>query len=184
MSFVATGCGGGRSILPIRSDPLEVFFKMLDEMLQRDVVAVRPPPHPPPLYVVVVGVTLLAGTPIERPPRKPPWLQHVLATPSPTVLRFDAFMLVMVVLMSCFFVCFLYSLFWYMFAYHMFEEVLEKEQLHGYYSSTKGLMATFTNFNILLTTQMSCQDVVQLIISETTHSRFERTPANIFSEVG
>jgi hypothetical protein len=100
---------------------------MFDEMFQRDVVVVRPPPHPPPLYVVVVGVTLLAGMPIERPPRKPPWLQHVLDTPSPTVFNFNAFILVIVVLTPCLFVCFLYSLFWYMFAYHMFEEVLEKE---------------------------------------------------------
>jgi hypothetical protein len=153
---------------------------MIDEMFQRDVVVVRPPPHTPPLYVVVVGVTLLAGMPIERPPRKPPWLQHVLATPSPTVLNFNAFILVIVVLTLCLYVCLLYSLFWYMFAYHMFEEVLENEQLHGYYSSTKRLPTAFTNFNILLTTQMSCRYVVQLVISETTHSRFARTPANIF----
>jgi len=113
-------------MLPIHYDPFEDSFKMIDEMFQRDVVVVRPPSHPPPLYVVV-GVTLLAGTPIERPPRKPPWLQHVLATPSPTVLNFNAFILVIVVLTLCFFVCFLYSLFWYMFAYHTFGEVLEKE---------------------------------------------------------
>lgn len=138
----------------------------------------RPPPHPPPQCLTTMVVITITEALFERPPRKPPWKHFVCATPSLLGLCSNVLVAAFLVSFLCLFSCVLVSVFCLKFWPRVFDVLLEKDLFHRHYI-LNGFMAAFTKFSMLSTLQKFCQYVVESVISETTYSRFERTPSNI-----